>query len=259
MEKKDKKEQEVWVEAKYSYDKQKPDEISFRAGDRIKVLEKHVSGWWSGELKGADGQMRRGNFPSNFVRENVSAPSSQRTSVTAASANRGAAHISSNYNQDNCSSAFLSSYRDRRLRMIFRMCQLGSIIVSFGVGADQESYTEHAEFRALVGIGVAVFLYVIAWINIYIFNVEAHWKTCCCVEQNPSNLMESVFDALFAFILLAALIAAINKSQSLNNTTLAKISGVFAFLTFLLLVGSSIVNWRLYKEKPKHQGAIELA
>lgn len=40
--------------------------LSFRAGDKIRVLNRDPSGWWDGELDG-----RRGWFPSNYVNKTV--------------------------------------------------------------------------------------------------------------------------------------------------------------------------------------------
>lgn len=41
--------------------------LTFRAGEKIHVLNRDPSGWWDGEL--ADG--RRGWFPSNYVNKEV--------------------------------------------------------------------------------------------------------------------------------------------------------------------------------------------
>ena len=40
--------------------------LSFRAGERIRVLNRDPSGWWDGELDG-----RRGWFPSNYVNKDI--------------------------------------------------------------------------------------------------------------------------------------------------------------------------------------------
>eukprot|EP01104_Vermistella_antarctica_P018438 TRINITY_DN6828_c0_g1_i1.p1 TRINITY_DN6828_c0_g1~~TRINITY_DN6828_c0_g1_i1.p1 ORF type:complete len:780 (+),score=183.52 TRINITY_DN6828_c0_g1_i1:167-2506(+) len=52
-----------YVRAKYTYEKQATLELSFEAGDLIKVLEKDPSGtgWWKGDLNG-----QKGMLPSNF-------------------------------------------------------------------------------------------------------------------------------------------------------------------------------------------------
>jgi len=250
----------AFVVAIYAYEKQHPDELSFQQGDKIKVLEKHQTGWWTGEIKGEDGQMIIGNFPSNFVRQEEVTESSAPAESSPEPAKQGQGFAAgANEDQDNWKSAFTSTFRYRRLRMMLRGTQLISVIVSFGSGADQESYTEQNEFRALVGIGVLVFLYIIVIINCYIFNVEGKWKSFFCVSENPFNLTEAVFDTTFSVMLLAALIAALDKAQSLDNTSKAKVAGVFAFITFLLLVASAIVSWRLFKEPQKRQGAVELA
>ncbi|GAB5361744.1 hypothetical protein AAMO2058_000738900 [Amorphochlora amoebiformis] len=247
----------AYVTAVYAYERQHPDEISFRQGDRIKVLEKHQTGWWTGEIKGEDGQIRVGNFPSNFVQVDEEHTDSHRDNEGVQGArktNKGAVVDEAAF-----SSAFVSTFRDRRLRMIIRISQTLSVIISFAVGADQDSYAEHSEFRALVGIGALVFVYVIAIIICYIFNVEARWSRFFCIGKNPFHFVEAALDTLFAVLLLSALIAAINRSQSLDNTTKAKIAGVFAFFAFLLLVANSIISWRLYKEPRVEPGAVELA
>jgi len=77
--------------------------------------------------------------------------------------------------------------------------------------------------------------------------------------QSNASLQEAIFDTTFSVMLLAALIAALDRAQSLENTSKAKVAGVFAFITFLLLVASAIVSWRLFKEPQKRQGAVELA
>ena len=38
-------------------------QINFKAGDRIEILKKHPSGWWTGDLSGV-----KGLFPMNFVK-----------------------------------------------------------------------------------------------------------------------------------------------------------------------------------------------
>jgi hypothetical protein len=48
--------------ALYDYDAQDANELSFKAGDMIVVLQKDESGWWQGELRG-----RIGSAPSNFL------------------------------------------------------------------------------------------------------------------------------------------------------------------------------------------------
>eukprot|EP00954_Amorphochlora_amoebiformis_P028475 1391725-Amorphochlora_amoeboformis.AAC.2 len=193
----------AYVTAVYAYERQHPDEISFRQGDRIKVLEKHQTGWWTGEIKGEDGQIRVGNFPSNFVQVDEEHTDSHRDNEGVQGArktNKGAVVDEAAF-----SSAFVSTFRDRRLRMIIRISQ--TVLQPF--------------------------------------------------------FLEAALDTLFAVLLLSALIAAINRSQSLDNTTKAKIAGVippvFAFFAFLLLVANSIISWRLYKEPRVEPGAVELA
>jgi len=50
------------VRALYNYDATEESELSFKANERLMVLQKDDSGWWQGELNG-----RVGMFPSNFV------------------------------------------------------------------------------------------------------------------------------------------------------------------------------------------------
>mmetsp|Transcript_6256 Transcript_6256/g.8719 ORF Transcript_6256/g.8719 Transcript_6256/m.8719 type:complete len:259 (+) Transcript_6256:61-837(+) len=247
-----------YVIAMYAYDKQHPDDISFQQGDRIKVLEKHQTGWWTGEIKGTDGETQIGNFPSNFVR--VEEPSEATTpSVNSASKSQGAGFsATSDVDDESWLGAFRSTYRDRRLRMILRLLQMVSIIVSFGLASDQDSYADYSEFRALVGIGVLIFVYVLIIISLHICYVEARWTSFLCIHQNPFNLMEALGDGVAAIILLSAMAAALERARTLDNSSKAKAAGIFAFLTFMLLMGSSIISWRLFKEAPRKSGAVEL-
>jgi len=51
--------------ALYDYDAENPDDLSFKEGEVINILDKSdPSGWWEGEVNG-----QRGFFPSNFVEE----------------------------------------------------------------------------------------------------------------------------------------------------------------------------------------------
>jgi amphiphysin len=54
----------LWVTALYGFDGQEADDLTFREGDRIKVVKKTEStdDWWDGEMAG-----RRGKFPANYV------------------------------------------------------------------------------------------------------------------------------------------------------------------------------------------------
>jgi len=53
----------VAAKALYDYDAENPDDLSFKEGDVINVLDQSdPSGWWEGELNG-----KTGFFPSNFV------------------------------------------------------------------------------------------------------------------------------------------------------------------------------------------------
>lgn len=53
-----------FAKAEYDYEAQEDNELTFVEGDRIAVLEKDPSGWWTGELNGTVGL-----FPDNFVVE----------------------------------------------------------------------------------------------------------------------------------------------------------------------------------------------
>eukprot|EP01097_Dermamoeba_algensis_P012068 TRINITY_DN966_c0_g1_i1.p1 TRINITY_DN966_c0_g1~~TRINITY_DN966_c0_g1_i1.p1 ORF type:complete len:1106 (+),score=323.31 TRINITY_DN966_c0_g1_i1:51-3368(+) len=50
--------------AQFDYDAGTPDELSFREGDVIFILQKDPGGWWEGELNG-----RKGWIPANYVQE----------------------------------------------------------------------------------------------------------------------------------------------------------------------------------------------
>jgi hypothetical protein len=51
--------------ALYDYAAENPDDLSFKEGDIINVMDKSdPSGWWQGELNGVSGF-----FPSNFVED----------------------------------------------------------------------------------------------------------------------------------------------------------------------------------------------
>ncbi|GAA5842652.1 hypothetical protein JCM3766R1_004886 [Sporobolomyces carnicolor] len=51
-----------WCTALYDYDSTDPDDLSFREGDRIKLVEIVSDDWWRGELNG-----RKGIFPSTYA------------------------------------------------------------------------------------------------------------------------------------------------------------------------------------------------
>ena len=53
--------QEYYI-AKYDYEPDSSNYLPFSAGQLIKIIRKHPSGWWDGELAG-----RRGWFPSNYL------------------------------------------------------------------------------------------------------------------------------------------------------------------------------------------------
>ncbi|GAA5914097.1 SH3 domain-containing protein [Sporobolomyces salmoneus] len=53
-----------WCTALYDYKSTDPDDLSFREGDRIRLIEVVSDDWWKGELEG-----RRGIFPSNYAQK----------------------------------------------------------------------------------------------------------------------------------------------------------------------------------------------
>jgi amphiphysin len=54
-----------YVTAMYDFDSHTAGDLSFREGDRIKVIKKTESSqdWWEGEVNGA-----RGSFPANYCK-----------------------------------------------------------------------------------------------------------------------------------------------------------------------------------------------
>jgi hypothetical protein len=56
---------EEFVVAQYTYSGQGPGDLSFREGDRIKIVKKTptLDDWWVGELGGV-----KGNFPANYCK-----------------------------------------------------------------------------------------------------------------------------------------------------------------------------------------------
>ncbi|KXJ79398.1 hypothetical protein RP20_CCG001092, partial [Aedes albopictus] len=65
----------------YSYQENKPDELTLAVGDIVEIFEEVEEGWWKGKLKG-----KIGVFPSNFVEvmESASPMSANRTSSVSA-------------------------------------------------------------------------------------------------------------------------------------------------------------------------------
>ncbi|KAJ1418199.1 hypothetical protein B484DRAFT_453752 [Ochromonadaceae sp. CCMP2298] len=51
-----------FVEALYDHEAEEEDELNFKAGDRVEVIEKPDGGWWRGRCNGEEGL-----FPSNYV------------------------------------------------------------------------------------------------------------------------------------------------------------------------------------------------
>uniref|UniRef100_A0A0N5A516 Myosin motor domain-containing protein n=1 Tax=Parastrongyloides trichosuri TaxID=131310 RepID=A0A0N5A516_PARTI len=58
----------TYVEALYPYEAQDTSELTFDIGQRIQLIEKHVSQWWLGRLPGNNGG-KTGLFPANYVKE----------------------------------------------------------------------------------------------------------------------------------------------------------------------------------------------
>lgn len=56
---------EEFVVAQYDFDGQNAGDLSFREGDRIKIVKKTGTDqdWWVGELNGV-----KGNFPANYCK-----------------------------------------------------------------------------------------------------------------------------------------------------------------------------------------------
>jgi len=52
--------------ALYDYDAQTADELSFKAGQKLLIVQKDPGGWWEGDLNG-----KKGWIPANYVKENV--------------------------------------------------------------------------------------------------------------------------------------------------------------------------------------------
>lgn len=46
----------------FNFEAENPDELPFKKGDILMVLEKNDDGWWKGELNG-----KVGVFPSNYT------------------------------------------------------------------------------------------------------------------------------------------------------------------------------------------------
>jgi amphiphysin len=55
----------LFAEAQYTFDGQNPGDLSFKEGDRIRVIKKTDStdDWWEGELRGV-----KGSFPANYCK-----------------------------------------------------------------------------------------------------------------------------------------------------------------------------------------------
>eukprot|EP00941_MAST-03F_sp_MAST-3F-sp1_P004681 g4681.t1 len=52
-------EKEYWVVAKFDYDAQEEEELSFHKGDRIRIINRDDDNWWMGELSGVCGEFSR--------------------------------------------------------------------------------------------------------------------------------------------------------------------------------------------------------
>lgn len=55
----------LFVTALYDFEGQSEGDLSFKEGDKIKIVEKSEStdDWWEGELRGV-----KGSFPANYVK-----------------------------------------------------------------------------------------------------------------------------------------------------------------------------------------------
>lgn len=59
-----KSQKQTLVKAIYDFNGQDPDDLSFKMGDLIEVLDSSDQyGWWTGRINGG----KKGNFPSNYV------------------------------------------------------------------------------------------------------------------------------------------------------------------------------------------------
>ncbi len=56
------KSSKVMVKALYDHDAEAEDELSFKTGDEIEVIESNDDGWWTGKCHG-----KTGMFPVNYV------------------------------------------------------------------------------------------------------------------------------------------------------------------------------------------------
>jgi hypothetical protein len=54
--------------ALFAYTASQRDELSFAKGDRIQIIDKDETEWWTGAIRG-----EKGKFPSNYVKEISSA------------------------------------------------------------------------------------------------------------------------------------------------------------------------------------------
>jgi len=55
------------VLANYDFVPENAEELQFRRGDIIHVLQKNDPNWWMGEIKRDDAQVSRGLFPVTYV------------------------------------------------------------------------------------------------------------------------------------------------------------------------------------------------
>ena len=62
--------EKIKLKALYEFTARVPNELSFKAGDIIYLIDKHTSGMWKGELDGTIGL-----FPYNYVEELTSGDS----------------------------------------------------------------------------------------------------------------------------------------------------------------------------------------
>jgi len=58
---------QIKVVANYDFVPESPEELQFRRGDIIQVLQKNDPNWWMGEITRDNTQVSRGLFPRTYV------------------------------------------------------------------------------------------------------------------------------------------------------------------------------------------------
>jgi len=116
-------------------------------------------------------------------------------------------------------------------------------VISFGAMADQSGYDQFSEFQFLVAAGVLTWLWTMAMLSCYIFDLAG---------SNPIlNLVEFAGDCLWALFEFVAGIVAAKKCND-YSCSVGKIqaAAAFAFLCFFALLGSAFFSykkWRMNK------------